>query len=353
MIVGNAGGTNVGASLHRAAEGLGFTSCLCDARSASSGSRILSAVSWRLLGHRPAHLERFTNSVVERCRIERPRTLIATGSAPLTADGLAAIGELGVLRINFSTDDPWNPAFKSRWFSTALRRYDRVYTARRSNCEDLRQHGCKHVSWLPFAYDESLWVTPAESVPEEPASRVAARAGVFFAGAAEKFRIQCVRELVANGIRVALAGDYWNRIPDLRKWTTGHLSPAQLLSCTRFIPVSLCLVRRANRDGHVMRTWEIPATGACILAEDTDEHREILGPEGVSAVYFRSPPEMVEKAHTLLFDESLRKRLAMAVRARIRGGPNTYRDRLKTMLGHTDLAGVEGTNGRTAAAATI
>lgn len=339
MIVGNAGGTNVGASLHRAAVALGLTSCLCDARSASSSSRLVSTLSWRLFGHRPAHLDQFTHSVVERCEAERPRVLISTGLAPLTADGLAKINKMGIFRINYSTDDPWNRAFRSTWFSAALRMYDRVFTVRRSNCDDMRKHGCKDVCYLPFGYDESLWIQQGSSAPEQPEFSIARKADVFFAGAAEEFRIECVRRLVADGIRVALAGDYWRRIPDLRRWTVGHLSAPQLLAYTRSVPVSLCLVRRANRDGHVMRSFEIPAIGACILAEDTEEHREILGPEGVSAVYFRGAFEILEKTHALLRNESLRNRVAAETHARICGAPNTYSDRLRAMLHNSHSTG--------------
>ena len=50
--------------------------------------------------------------------------------------------------------------------------------------------------------------------------------------------------------------------------------------------VNLCLVRRAKRDGHVMRSFEIAAVGGCMLAQDTDEHREIFGPEGEAVRLF-------------------------------------------------------------------
>ena len=69
-----------------------------------------------------------------------------------------------------------------------------------------------------------------------------------------------------------------------------------------------------------------------MLAEDTEEHREILGPEGHTAVYFRSRDEMVERLRWLLDHEEERHRLGNAVRAHITSGRNTYRDRLETML---------------------
>jgi spore maturation protein CgeB len=343
IIVGNEGGTNVGASLQRAAGELGLTSRLCDARSASSGPRVAATLSWRLLGHRPLHLDRFSRSVVELCRREKPSALVSTGLAPLTTGDLAEIGEMGIQRINYSTDDPWNPGFRSRWFLDALRMYDRVFTVRRSNVADLAGHGCRMVQYLPFGYDESLWVAP-----KHPETESSGAADVFFAGAADKYRIQYIRELLNNGIRVALAGDYWRRLPDLRKCALGHLSGPQLRDYTRSVPISLCLVRRANRDGHVMRSFEIPAIGACMLAEDTEEHREIFGEDGCAVRYFRSPKEAAKIAKELLNDSAARRRLARTAHAMIVGSDNSYLDRLSSMLQGIGFIGVD----RTSAAAT-
>src|SRR5262249_38376102 len=89
---------------------------------------------------------------------------------------------------------------------------------------------------------------------------------------------------------------------------------------------------RANRDGHVMRSFEIAAAGGCMLAQDTDEHREIFGPEGEAVVYFRDAKEAVQRARVLLCDSSERKRLATGLHRRIVGGAHTYTHRLATML---------------------
>jgi spore maturation protein CgeB len=81
-----------------------------------------------------------------------------------------------------------------------------------------------------------------------------------------------------------------------------------------------------------MRTFEVAAMGACVLAEYTGEHEEILGPDGEAVVYFRSEGEMIERLRWLLDNDKERRRLGAAVRARITGGRNTYKDRLETML---------------------
>jgi len=336
LIVGNAGGTNVGASLRRAAERLDISSSLCDATAASRGPRLFSTLSWRLLGHRPLHLTAFSRSVAERCRQEKPHILITTGQAPLLACDLAEIGRLGIHRINYSTDDPWNPGFRASWFFDALPLYDTIFTVRRSNIADFKRHGCKDVRYLPFAWDETLWNDDDSAPTGSPA--VSPAADVFFAGAAEAYRVECVRALLAAGIRVALGGVYWKRSPDLRKASVGQLDIAALKAWTRATPVSLCLVRRANRDGHVMRSFEIPAIGACMVVEDTAEHRDIFGPDGAAVRYFRSPRESVKVVRELLGDDAARTALARAAHTLIRSHGNTYGDRLQAMLSSTASA---------------
>ena len=81
-----------------------------------------------------------------------------------------------------------------------------------------------------------------------------------------------------------------------------------------------------------MRTFEVPAVGACLLTEDTPEHREIFGPEGEAVIYFQSVPEMLQKAQWLLEHEQERQRLAQNAHDLITQGNHTYTDRLKTML---------------------
>jgi spore maturation protein CgeB len=112
----------------------------------------------------------------------------------------------------------------------------------------------------------------------------------------------------------------------------GIKPPEVVRGLTAAAKVNLCLVRHANRDGHVMRSFEIAAVGGCMLAEDTVEHREIFGPEGEAVVYFRNAREAAERTRALLCNISERKRLAAGLLRRIADGAHTYTDRLATML---------------------
>ena len=81
-----------------------------------------------------------------------------------------------------------------------------------------------------------------------------------------------------------------------------------------------------------MRSFEIAAIGGCMLAQDTDEHRDIFGPEAETVIYFRGVKEAAQRACALLCDSSERKRLSVCLQRRIAGGAHTYAHRLRTML---------------------
>ena len=120
-------------------------------------------------------------------------------------------------------------------------------------------------------------------------------ADVFFAGGADNERRPFLAALVANGFDVALYGDYWERFAETRPVTRGHGSPKELRHAIAASKVCLGLVRRANRDGHAMRSIEVPAAGGCFLVERTREHEDIFGPDGEAVTYFDDIEGMVRE----------------------------------------------------------
>jgi spore maturation protein CgeB len=281
------------------------------------------------MGHRPARLAKFSEEVVRLCDKFRPRAILTTGCAPVNRKALEAIGRAGISRLNFSTDDPWNPAFRARWFLDALPLYDTVFSARCANIADLEKLGRPTVRYMPFGFDPQL------CYPERADAQEIGQlsADVLFVGGADRDRVPLIAALGKVAFSVALYGAYWKRFPETRRFCRGYADPNTLRKATGAAKIALCLVRRANRDGHVMRSFEIPAIGACMLTEDTEEHRQIFGADGESVVYFRSVAEMIEKARWLLERPAERQRLAAAAHARIVEGRNTYQDRLAEMLG--------------------
>jgi hypothetical protein len=329
LIVGNPDPIHLGSHLWNAAKTLGMAVELCDSREAFTAAWPIVKLNWWLRGHRPPLLESFSRKVVETCQRFRPRWLIATGISPLSQWAMKELEQLGVYKLNFLTDDPWNPAHHTSWFMQDLPLYDHVFTPRRANLEDLRRLGCQRISYLPFGYAPELHFPEPPSTPEE-CKRFAA--DLVFAGGADSDRVPYMVSMVNAGIKVALYGGYWQRYKETRECMRGYADPATLRKAIGGAKVSICLVRRANRDGHSMRTFEVPAVGACLLAEDTAEHREIFGEEMEAVSYFGDADEMISKLRWLLRHSAERRRMADAAQQLIVGGRHSYADRLLSML---------------------
>ena len=130
---------------------------------------------------------------------------------------------------------------------------------------------------------------------------------------------------------LALYGGYWQRHERFRAHARGFAVGREYRLALGGARIALCLVRRANRDGHVMRSFEIPACGAFMLAEDTDEHRELFK-GGTDAAFFTTAADLAEQVRYYLTREAARRRIADAGHRRVITGGHTYRNRLAQIL---------------------
>lgn len=328
LIVGDRGGSCIGGALERGARNLLLSIELRESREAMQGSALRRRLKWHLMQRTPSRLREFSRQVVRDCRAKGPDVLLTTGLAPIDAAALREIGAMGVRRVNYLTDDPWNPAHRAKWFFAALPEYDYIFSPRRANIEDLRRASGAEVAFLPFGYDPQLF-RPVEATPDG--------SDILFAGGADAERAPLIGALWKAGLKIALYGSYWERFAETKTITRGQLPAERLSEAIASSKVGLCLVRRANRDGHSMRTFELPAVGICMLAEDTQEHRAIFGPDGQAAVYFCGLADLVEKAKGLVANPCERRRLAGAAHGLIREGRHTYGDRIASMLRTTGV----------------
>jgi spore maturation protein CgeB len=333
LIIGFGQRGHMGNYLVSAARKLGLDYLIIDAAGADARSRIGRSFYWRMCGKRPARLRRFGIRVLEVCKEMRPDVVLTTGCAPLDRSHIVRLRELGAKVINYSTDDPWNPALRASWFLSALPAYDAVFTTRRANIGDFRGCGVRFVDYLPFAYDPDVHQPWPENTPTSSSS------DVLFVGGCDSDRLSLISAIIDAGLDLALFGGYWNRHSKTRPHWRGIADQDTIRSASAATRVCLCLVRRANRDGHVMRSFEAAAIGGCILAEDTADHRELFGPENQTVRYFQTVEELIQQSKILVGDAEARRRLSVRLSEKLAGGKHTYVDRLSAML---QLSNVNG-----------
>ena len=326
LIIGFTQAGHMGTYLASAATQLGVKHQMVNAGSAEARSRLGRSFYWHLRGKRPARLDQFGAQVLDISARTRPSVVLTTGHAPLDRSHIKILRGRGIRVVNYSTDDPWNPALRAPWFLSAIPSYDVVFTTRRANISDFLGCGVRAVHYLPFGYDPYVhrpWpnMNPA-GVPSD----------VLFVGGCDADRLPLIGALIDAGLNVALFGGYWNRHSKTRPYWRGMADQDTIRSASAAARVCLCLVRRANRDGHVMRSFEAAAIGGCILAEDTADHRELFGPQNHAVRYFGTMAEMVQQAKMLVADAEMRRRLSFELRKRLALGSHTYADRLAEML---------------------
>lgn len=122
-----------------------------------------------------------------------------------------------------------------------------------------------------------------------------------FIGTPDRHRKAQIERLVEAGISVDVYGDRWNRYLDsspmlgIHDIVMGHT----MLRTLRRYRLQLNFFRPHNADSHNMRTFEVPACGGIMFAEDSTEHRAFFR-TGVEAFFFRTQTEMIEAARHLL-----------------------------------------------------
>ncbi len=291
----------------------------------------LHRVFYHLSGRRPLGYWRLNRRFREIVHAFKPDVILATSGKNLSPASLRWVKEkTGALLVNYATDDPFNEAVTTSMFRQAIPLYDLYVCTKRAIIDDVRKAGCPNAMYLPFAYKPEVHFPEGPNTPDEKRRFTS---DVVFIGECDEDRLPYITAMLKAipDLRLHLYGGKWDRHPALRKYHRGFAIGHNFRLAVSGAKIIFNLVRKANRDDHVMRTFEIPACGGFMLADRTDGQRAFLT-EDREAVYFSSVEEMIDKTRYYLDHPSERKRIAEAGRHRITSDKNTYKDRLRTII---------------------
>lgn len=332
LLIGHAESYSVGAFFRQALQNLGidFKSVDMQAYYGRAGLIGLDRIFNRLFG-KPIvgswMLDRDLQVLVNQFR---PQVVLIVKGSLLSGKVLNHLKiQSGAVLVNFATDDPFNVRLFTKNIVDAIPFYDLFISTKRAIMDDVRQAGCQNVIFVPFGYEPTMHF-PEKPVTSKEQTRFSS--DVVFIGAADTDRYPMMRSL-ANipDLKLHLYGGYWDRYRELKNKYYGFAVGRDFrmaLSSTKIAPG---LVRRANRDGHCMRTFEVPACGAFMLAERTAEHQEYFS-EDKEVAFFDTDDELVDKALFYIKHDSIRNRIAKNGYRHIVRGKNTYTDRMESIL---------------------
>jgi spore maturation protein CgeB len=137
--------------------------------------------------------------------------------------------------------------------------------------------------------------------------------------------------LQVTDINFRLYGSYWSRYSEFKSKYYGYAYGDDYRKVLIESKIALCLLRHANRDGHAMRSYEIPACGVFMLAERSAEHT-LMFIEDREAVFFTEINELISKVRYYHSHEIERQKIAYRGYQRITESRNTYLDRLEFLF---------------------
>jgi spore maturation protein CgeB len=296
-------------------------------RSRSIAERIADRVAGRPL----SGYQQLNRALVEQAAAFSPHLILIGKGRWFTPEALdAARKASGATLVNWATDDPFNRADNSRDLVKSIPLYDLYVCTKNEIMNDVRRAGCANVAYLRFGYKPEVHFPEAPATEEE---RERFACDVMFVGGCDAHRIAHFEALMRAmpGLKLRLYGNYWERARSLRAYARGFAIARDYRLAVGGAKIAVNLIRHANRDDHVMRTFEIPACGGFLLTERSATHEELFH-EDREAAFFGSPDEFVAKVRAYLPRDHARSTIAAAGQRKIAQGRHTYADRLAEIL---------------------
>ncbi len=249
---------------------------------------------------------------------------------PGTLRRLRAISNRPVL-VNWNPDSPfdYSTANTNPWLLAGIPLYDAYFIWGRDVIQPLLEAGARRVEYLPFGYDPETH----RPVQMATAEHNALHSQACFVGGYTPERAMLLEALV--GVDVRIWGTGWERLAKdspLRGCVTGGWTHGLAMSkAFSAADIVMNFIRPQNGQAHNMRTFEVPAVGAFMLATRTQEQLGWL-PEDKAAAYFADVGEMRDKVAYYLDRPEERAHIAAEGHRRIITGHHTYADRMRQLI---------------------
>ncbi|MBR8833975.1 MAG: glycosyltransferase [Stigonema ocellatum SAG 48.90 = DSM 106950] len=323
---------HIGSMFNRAAQELNLRCALIDNswESYAPSMKYLSGRAFfKIAGKRPLEWWSFNDKTVALIEEFCSQVVLVTGIFPLKSEVFYQCNKVGAKIVNYLTDSPWSKQNSCPIFIKNLPKYDCIFSTKTALTPNLVKAGAKQVYFLPFALDPLLhrYLPTGESQHEY--SQIP---DVCLVGGADADRINFINNFLFNFKgKLGLYGGYWHKNKQLKQFSHGVVFGDVFCTVVHNCKINIGLVRRANKDGHSMRSYEIPACGGVGIYEDTPEHRDLF--QGYPEYgFFTSPEDLADKCNWLLEHPVEREQMRLLGIQLIVTEGNTYVARLKTIL---------------------
>lgn len=280
-------------------------------------------------------IRKINQELVKKAKKFKPNVIFVYRGTHITAKTIIILNQSlpNCYIIGYNNDDPFAPN-NSTWlwrhFINCLLVYDLVLAYRRHNIAKYLKSGAKRVDLL------MPWYVSEKDYPITKNEEISKKYDVVFVGHYEKdSRIKYIEKIAQSNFSFGLFGPDWDSAPKysfLKKYkpilpVRGYLYRKTIISAK----IALCFLSSLNRDTYTRRCFEIPAMGVLMLCQYTEELGSLFK-DGVDAVFFHNPDDLIEKITYYLHHDELRERIAKNGRKRVINDKHDVTSRMDNLL---------------------
>lgn len=240
--------------------------------------------------------------------------------------------------VHYCPDDYRLLVEESVEFADLIPHFDVMVTTKSYNVAELADWCARDVVFVDNAYQPEVH-RPVE-LDDQDAARFCCEVG--FVGFFERDRAEQIYSAAVAGIPVTVRGPGWERF---EKRHANLIVEDRFLDAEEYVKavngakINLGFLRKQARDRQTTRSIEIPACGAFMLAERTEEHMDLFE-EGVEAEFFGDTSEMIRKCRFYLDHDEERERISRAGLERCRRDRYDNAGRLARVMEHLESRGL-------------
>jgi len=203
--------------------------------------------------------------------------------------------------------------------------YNEFFIFDMSYSEELLKYNVKVVTWLPFAFNESL-------LPATDKNRNSKDFDIIFAGSAYDERIAFFENIVKLGLKIKLIGSHWNKSKLLNDKATllPNISPGEIFKHYSGAKIGINVNHEQSITGVNSRTFELCGFGIFQL---TDFRKDLtnLYNIGEEVIVFENMDDLAGKISYYLKNDAEREKIASAGMKRT-VKDHTYQKRMKYVI---------------------
>ena len=291
---------------------------------------ILKAIQIRV-GFGPVY-KKTLNAVLKEIDQFKPKYLIIENGYLFNINSLTKIKEkYPQLKLIFLTvDSIKTKTFQKSFFLKTLSLYNFIVTTKSSDIDIYKKYHAKKIIFSYQGIDEKNFLDYGLSINENYL-----KSEVVFIGDYGKDRAKTIKFLIEANVPIKIFGFNWNRYKFFKSFYFGPAMADDYFKVLNNAKIALGFLNKEVGDTYTTRSLEIPAAGALLIAEETEDHKKLFE-ENKEAVFFKNKNELLEKIEYYLLNNEKRKEIAKSGRTRMRQHDFTWKSNIKKIFFELD-----------------